>query len=197
MSKRILLFVALLAALLVVLAVLANPSDGTIARAAGALPNANVQAQPVLAPNAVYTDLAVQGTMWQPQTRGAFKQFMPVGWGTATQLKPNKPLDQWVHIGLPLITRQDSALRYIRYVEFCAWASNGAVTKPTAMDLWANGSAIGHYPFSWPADNGYHCYGRTFTPAIWKEALGISVLLHFANTTDTITLAKAWVQVSN
>jgi hypothetical protein len=139
------------------------------------------------------TDVAIQGTMWQPQTRKGFSLWQPLGWGTATRRKANKPADQWVHIGVPLITFLNGTALKVQYVEFCATSTNGAVAKPTRMDVWDNTAGIGSSNITWPADNAYHCAGRYFTPAAWRSTLGISVLLHFDNTTDTITLHKAWV----
>jgi hypothetical protein len=143
------------------------------------------------------TDLAIQGTMWQPQTRGSFSLWQPLGWGTATRLKANKPADQWVHIGVPLLTYIESKAQKVLYVEFCATSSNGAATKPTRMDVWDNDKSIGSYTVTWPADNAYHCFGHNYGAGAWRSTLGISVQLHFANSTDTITLHKAWVHTSD
>lgn len=144
------------------------------------------------------TDIAVQGTMWRAQEGKSFSQFMPLGWGTVARRKLNKPADQWVHIGLPLLTYLEDRPQKVRYVEFCARSTNGAVTKPTRMDLWDNDHSIGAYGISWPADNAYHCFGHDFgTGAVWRATLGVSVQLHFANSTDSITLFKAWAHITD
>lgn len=65
------------------------------------------------------------------------------------------------------------------------------------MDLWDNDVGIGQYAISWPANNNLNYFGHTFNPPVWKSSLGVSVYLHFANSTDTITLYKAWVRVSD
>ena len=63
------------------------------------------------------------------------------------------------------------------------------------MDLWGDKQFIKTVPISWPADNDYHCFTHVLSPSIWKPTLGVSVLLRFANSTDRITLYKAWAQV--
>lgn len=140
-------------------------------------------------------DFTNHGTAWVPENRASFLAFIPRGWGSATRVKAAG--SQWVHIPIPYPTLMAGSLMYIKYVEFCAKSSNGASTKPIQMDLWeAGGTKFYSGAVSWPADNAYHCVGHTFSPATWRQDLGISVLLSYANTTDVITLYKAWVRVA-
>jgi hypothetical protein len=98
---------------------------------------------------------------------------------------------------VPFPARIADDLAYIHYVEFCARSTNGAVTKPIRMDLWAR--PVGRFSstnIAWPGDNVQHCLGKTLSPAEWHEDLGISLLLQFGNAKDKIILDKAWVRVA-
>ena len=139
------------------------------------------------------TDLVHQGTAWVAEKRAQFSIFKPYGWGTEAKVKAAS--DQWVHIAVPYISILDGTGLKLQYAEICGKSSNGAATKPTKIDLWVNALRIGSYAISWPADNAYHCAGVTFGTPTWRDSVGISVLLHFANTTDKITLNKAWVRL--
>jgi hypothetical protein len=144
------------------------------------------------------THIALQGSMWEPQNYKHFSLWQPMGWGTIARIKPTKPADQWVHIGLPLLTFLNGTPQKVNYVEFCAQSSFGAQTKPVAMTIWDNNNSIGTKSFAWPADNGYHCVGYDFgTNTVWRSTLGLSVRLHFASASDTITLYKAWVKLTD
>lgn len=140
-----------------------------------------------------YTDLVHQGTAWVAEKRYQLSLFKPYGWGT--EVKAKAAGDQWVHIAVPYISILDGTAIKLQYAEVCGTSSNGAATKPTKIDLWRNTLRIGSYTIAWPADNAYHCAGVTLAVPDWKDSVGISVLLHFANTTDKITLAKAWVRL--
>lgn len=139
------------------------------------------------------TDLVHQGTAWVAEKRYKFNLFRPYAWGTQTKTKAAG--DQWVHIAPPLMTRADGAWMYIEVVEFCAKSSNGAQTKPVGVHLRSNLNIFLNESISWPADNAYHCWTHVFNPPIWKESLGVSVLAHYANTTDKLTFFKSWVRV--
>jgi hypothetical protein len=139
-----------------------------------------------------WTDISVHGTMWTPELRSKFSLFRPYGWGTATKVKAAG--DQWVHIPIPYVTYLEDVAQKIRYVEFCAQSSAGSRTKPTALHLWAGSKRFYAGAISWPADNAYHCAGVSFSPGVWKEDLGVSVSLHYANAVDSITLYKAWAE---
>lgn len=143
------------------------------------------------------TDIALQGTMWQPERPKQFKNWFTRGWGTELKRKPTASADQWVHIGVPLLTYLEDRPQKVTYVEFCAASSNGAATKPTEMDLWDNDQLIGTYSITWPADNAYHCFGHNFGAGNWRSALGVTVLLHFANANDLIVLYKAWASIAD
>lgn len=158
------------------------------------------QAAPAPSPSeavpAGYYDFTNHGTAWVAERRGQFDIFKPFGWGMRTSTKPKfSPSDQWVHIPVPMPSRMSNGLMYLQYVEFCAQSTNGAATKPTRLDLW-------HYPgrfkaigINWPADNAKHCVGYTFNPVVWAQDIGFSVLIHYANATDQVTLFKAWVRM--
>jgi len=134
--------------------------------------------------------------MWRPQSPRHFTPFQVYGWGVETKRKTSGG-NEWVHIAVPMITRLENRMQKIRKVEFCAKSTNGVQTKPIAIHLWSNKTRFKAQNIGWPADNKYHCVAVTFNPPVWKESLGISVLLHYANTTDRITLYKAWVQLDD
>ncbi|MBI4672122.1 MAG: hypothetical protein HY741_10710 [Chloroflexi bacterium] len=197
MQNKILYMTALLAALLVIV-MTSSPPGGTAALAAENPSNTNLAYSPLLEPaNPGETHIVMQGTMWQPEVRKGFGTWRPFAWGVQAKRKATGYQDQWVHIGVPLMTYHEGIARKIKSVEFCAKSSNGAVTKPIWMDLYDNDVSIGQYAISWPADNAYHCFSKTFSPATWRSSLGVSVMLRFPNATDTITLYKAWVNVTD
>jgi len=140
------------------------------------------------------TDVAIQGTMWRPEWPRRFSLFKVMGWGVETKHKKTGG-DEWVHIAVPLITRLENRMQKIRKVEFCARSTNGKATRPIRMDLWANNKVFKSQAIAWPADNKYHCAAVTFKTPVWKPALGVTVLLHYANPTDKIILYKAWVEL--
>jgi hypothetical protein len=143
-----------------------------------------------------FTDLVAYGTAWVPQQRWRFSRWRPMGWGTEARAKAaHVGVDQWVHIPLPLVTVHDSTNMKIYSVEFCAKSSNGAQTYPVRWDVWADDGRFHSAPINWAPNNNRQCIHHVFNPTVWKESLGISVLLHFANHTDVITLYKAWVDV--
>jgi len=137
------------------------------------------------------SDVAVHGTGWVPQSRAGFSVWRPYGWGTATKSKA--VANRWVHIPLVYPTYLVDIGQKLYYVEFCAQSTNGARTKPIQMDVWGGTTRIYTGAVVWPADNDSHCVGQSFST--WYEDVGLSVLLKFGNTADTITLYKAWVNV--
>jgi hypothetical protein len=145
------------------------------------------------APVGIY-DYTNHGTAWVPELRAKFSLFKPVGWGTMTKAKVAG--NQWVHIPVPYPSRIADTLVKIKYVEFCAQSSSGVATKPIRLDLWDYTGRFYSTNIAWPANNNKFCFGHEFNPPIWQQDLGVSVLLHFANATDTITLYKAWVRVT-
>lgn len=151
---------------------------------------------PARAADPAVSDLAVQGTAWVAETPGQLALFRHYGWGTAVRRKSTGASDQWVHIPFAMFTFLEDRGQKLKFVEFCAQSTNGAATKPTRIDLWGNKSSFLSQAIAWPATNAYHCSQVTLTP-VWKESFGISVRLHFANATDTITLFKAWVQTTD
>ena len=142
------------------------------------------------------THIVNAGTAWVPELRTKFSQWKPFGWGTQAKVKAAGVGYQWVHIPLTYMSYFDGTPTKLTYVEFCAKSSNGALTKPVTMDVWDNEVRIHSDPITWPADNAFHCWGYDFGAGAWHSGVGISVQLYFANTTDTITLYKAWAEIS-
>jgi hypothetical protein len=153
----------------------------------GETPPVLSQSEPPAVP---WTDIAVHGTMWRPEKQVQFSVFNPYGWGTAAKVKAASY--QWVHLSIPYITFMEDIAQKIRYVEFCAQSSAGIRTKPIALHLWAGATRFYAGAVAWPATNTLNCSGTFFTPGIWKEDLGVSVQLKYANIADTITLYNAW-----
>ncbi len=146
-----------------------------------------------LAPLGDY-DFTNHGTGWVNETPTQV-ELTYKAWGAVARAKTT-PGEYWVHIPMPFPTYLASSFMNIKYVEFCAKSTNGAVSKPVHMDLWANDGKFLNGLITWPADNAKHCSGHTFFNPIWKQDLGISVKIYFANTTDKVTLYKAWVKVA-
>jgi len=145
-----------------------------------------------LAPVAGNTDLAVHNQGWMPEKPNKFKPFKYEHW--ATIIKALAPGYYWVGISIPLITYLDGVAQRIKYVEFCADSSKGAKSKPTAWEIYERRNIVWSGNINWPADNDTHCIGHTFSPAIWKQDLGISVYLYFKNKDHIIYMEKAWVK---
>lgn len=146
-----------------------------------------------LAPLGDY-DFTNHGTGWVNETPGQV-QLVFKAWGAVARAKTT-PGEYWVHIPLPFPSVLASSFMNIKYVEFCAQSSNGAAAKPVHMDLWDYSGKFLNELIAWPADNLKHCFGHTFFNPIWKQDLGISVKISFANTTAKVTLYKAWVRVA-
>jgi hypothetical protein len=147
---------------------------------------------PSLGGEAIFTDMAMHGTLWTPEIRTNFALFRSYGWGTATKVKAASL--QWVHFPLSYPTYINGVSQRIQYVEFCAQSSSGFRSGPTRMDLWAHNVRFLIETFAWPPNNNINCHGHLFATPIWRQDLGISVQLGFANTADTITLFKAWMR---
>lgn len=156
-----------------------------------AAPAATVQAA---APSGDY-DFTQYGTAWIPEIRAQYNWLAPRGWGLQAKAKTTGL--KWMHIPIPFPTQIASSTMKIKYVEFCATSSNGAVTYPTHIDYYADpGNVWYHTNISWPADNSEHCIGYTLPIPTWYQSLGLSVQLYFPNTTDMITMYKAWVRLT-
>jgi hypothetical protein len=151
------------------------------------------RAAPLGAATAGDYDFTTHGTAWVPEIRSKFGAWMPRGWGTVATAKAAG--QYWVHIPVPYPSRIADSLMKIKFVEFCAQSNNGANTKPIQMDLWDYNGKFGSIGIAWPADNAKHCFTYTLVTPTFYQDLGISVLLKFANTTDVITLYKAWVRI--
>lgn len=138
-------------------------------------------------------DFGTHGTAWVPEKSAGFALFKPFGWGIETRAKVAGY--QWVHIPVPVATRIAGSRMLIKYVEFCAQSTNGAISKPVRWDMWDYNGSFYSAAIAWPATNNKYCFGHTFSAPFAFEGLGISVRLKFANPTDKITLYKAWVRV--
>lgn len=143
---------------------------------------------------ATFTDYAIHGTAWVRQNPGQFSMFKTFGWGTEAKVKAAG--DQWVHIPIPFTTYINGVSQKVTHLEFCAKSSNGAITKPVRLDVWASDTLVKWANITWAADNNLHCGYINISPGVWYQDIGISVKLHFANTTDKITLYKAWLSTS-
>ncbi len=139
---------------------------------------------------AVFTDYAIHGTAWVKEGP-VTSMFKSMGWGT--EVKAKAAGDIWVHIPIPFNTYLNGVAQKVTHVEFCAKSSHGSITKPIKLHVRTSQSLPRSTNISWPADNNYHCAWIDFPPT-WYEDIGVSVLLHFANTTDKITLYKAWLR---
>lgn len=135
--------------------------------------------------------ISMAGTMWQPQNVASFKQWTVYGWGTA--VKSSSAGNRWVHIGVPNIYFLENSFKSISSVEFCAKSSRGSHTKPTQMDIWSYDERFSTQSISWASNNNTQCISRDFSPRVFYRDISISVLLHFANTADQITLYRAEV----
>lgn len=131
------------------------------------------------------------GTAWVPEIRAEFARWRPVGWGMQAKVKPAGVGDQWVHIPLTAAPFVDGSLTGLYSLSFCARSSYGARTMPIQVDVWNGSVRIHGEPVTWWADNAEHCWTIDFAQPKWVMTLGVSVLLHFANTTDQITLEGA------
>jgi hypothetical protein len=138
------------------------------------------------------SDIAVQGSGWIAEQRTYFAAFVPKAWGVDTRAK--NAVDTWVHLAIPIPSFLSDVAQKITYVEFCARARNPLVSRPIRMDLWANGSRFSTTNITWPNLDTVQCYGVSMT-AVWKEALGISVLVRYANAVDIVTMYKGWASV--
>ena len=140
-------------------------------------------------------DFTTYGTAWVPEMLGQFSWWHARGWGM--QAKSKLVGDRWVHIAIPYPSQIAGSSMKVKYIEYCAKSSNGAAgTGPTRVDYYSDAGLFHTSYGGWWSDNAYHCWGYTLPVATWYENLGISVRLHFSNTTDLITLYKAWVRVA-
>jgi len=142
------------------------------------------------------SDMVAHGTAWVAERKWKLKMFKPYGWGTRVKIKVG-PGDEWVHIPIPYIARIENDRTWVEYVEFCAHSTNGAATKPTRIDVWDNRVRIASVAISWTSNNNVQCHGIRINPKVLAQSIGVSVLLHFANATDRITLYKAWVRAES
>lgn len=137
------------------------------------------------------THFVAHGTGWVPERRAKFSTWLYRGWGTEIKVKAaTVGQDQWVHIPIPITTYMDGTWLEISSVEFCARSSNGAQTKPVMVDLWSD-TRFKRQSITWAANNNKQCVSIPVGPT-WEESLGVSVLLDFGSSSDTITLYKAW-----
>jgi len=140
-------------------------------------------------------DFTNHGTAWVPEFRSQFTAFVPKGWGTQT--KARVVGSYWVHMPIPYPSVLAASTMYVKYVEFCGKSNNYTKAYPVHWDMY-DGSGSNFYSsnITWASDNAYHCIGATFTPGVWRQDLGISVLMTYQDTTTIFTLYKAWVRVN-
>jgi hypothetical protein len=136
--------------------------------------------------------MTAHGTAWVPELRGRFAKWRPVGWGMQAKVRAAGVGDQWVHIPMPMAPWLDDTTTWVFYVTFCAQSSNGARTKPIQIDVWSGSTRIYTSPVNWEATNARRCANFEISRTL-VTSVGISVLLHFATTTDEITLEEASV----
>jgi hypothetical protein len=148
----------------------------------------------LITPDSTVTHFATHGTAWVAEKPAKFKKFRAYGWGTQTKIL--LPGDQWVHIPLVYATFINGSAQYVEFVQFCADSTNGARSKPIQLDIWAGAVRIYSVPIDWPANNDINCVTYWLPSPTWYEDIGLSVLLHFGNTNDKITLYKGWLQIS-
>ena len=141
------------------------------------------------------SSISMAGTMWQPQREAQFGQWTVYGWGTA--VKSSIAGNRWVHIGVPNVWFLENQFKSISLVQFCARSSSGNRTKPTQMDVWSYGTQISSDAITWANNNDLQCIDHTFNPRVFYRDVSISVFLHFANTTDEITLYRAEVYIGS
>ena len=113
--------------------------------------------------------------MWQPQFWSHVNKGV-YGWGSVMSNKNAAGGYEWAHISVPFPTYINSVAQYIMFVQFCAEADHPTRTKPTKLDLWADTKFFSS-PIVWPNSTARQCIGVSFSPAIWKESLGLSVLV--------------------
>lgn len=141
------------------------------------------------------SEVEIMGTMWQPQNSRQFKEWIVYGWGTFMRLKPAKaPSDEWVHISPTKVNTLNGAAQKISYVSVCGATSNPTVTRPTQLHMWAeNNNRFYTGGIAWSNTTARQCKTVTFPPATFKLGLNISILIHFGNGTDTVTMQEVWV----
>jgi hypothetical protein len=145
--------------------------------------------------------IALPGTAWVPELRGKFALWKPVGWGTEAGVKLAGVGDQWVHMPVPLTYFMDGSFWQPAYITICARSTAPAQTRPTWVDVWSMNhftlktTRIGSTALSWPTGSGEQCASVNIPIPNDAATLNISLLLHFANTTDRITLSGVIVSV--
>jgi len=139
-----------------------------------------------------WTDFSMHGTAWVRETPGAFLRWKIMGWGIEAKAKAAGY--QWVHIPMPFTTYLEDVAQKVNHVEFCAQSTNGAATKPVTLHARTSAALVGNVAVTWAANNNRQCAWINWSPGVWREDIGISVQLYFANTTDQITLYKAWLR---
>ena len=144
-------------------------------------------------------EVEMLGTMWQPQNRKQFKEWYVLGWGSALRLKPGKaPSDEWVHISPAVVTRSNNVWQKVSTVTFCAATSNPTVSKPLAIHLWSeNNDRFYMGNVTWSNTTARQCKSVTLSPAVFKYGVNISLLVHFANGTDQVTLQEVWIDYTD
>ncbi len=141
-----------------------------------------------------YTDIYMQGTMWQPQFKGHFTWAVKTS-GVETQAAAGfGGTYQWVHIAIPYPWAIDSTMMKIDEVTFCMKADHPTRTIPTKVELWSQVTKIFSGPMNWTNNSGIQCHTVDFSPAVQAGYLGVSVLVKYYNSTDMVTLHGVWAR---
>jgi hypothetical protein len=137
--------------------------------------------------------MAVQGTAWVPERPKNFDLFKHWAWGTRTRAK--KATQEWVHIAIPTPTYIDGTQLKVNFVQFCAKAWKPLKSAPVAVHIWANNVRVHAETITWPNSTAVECHDVSFSPAVWMESVGVSVLVKYANAKNKVELNKAWIQL--
>jgi hypothetical protein len=142
--------------------------------------------------------MGLHGSMGVAERRNRFSTFGPKGWGTQARLKAAG--DEWVHLAGPFVYLQDGDFWKPSFVVLCAQSTAGARTMPTRLDVWATdhftlvATQIASFPIYWPATNAHQCVSVGVIPDNDAASVAFSLLLHFANSTDRLTLGSLLVE---
>jgi hypothetical protein len=139
------------------------------------------------------THVAVQGTDWVAERPQKFRRWKAFAWGVETRAK--EATQEWVHIPIPTLTFVDSTALKVMHLEFCAKTSAPKRSKPIAIHIWANQKRVYTETIVWPVTQSEYCHKVDFSPPIWMESVGVSVLVNYANRRNKVTLTKAWISL--
>jgi len=148
----------------------------------------------LLNPDLGFVDTAFNGLFWMPEKEGKFSKIKHRASYGGTRLRVNTPGDYWVDLPLSFDTYIDGIARKISFVEFCGQTTNYNKVFPIYWLFWDEAYNFDGVNIIWASNNNVNCSSRTFSPAVWKQSLAISVLVRFKNTSDYFTFRKAWLK---